>query len=318
MYGRFTDVRSRLGGISQAAFREKEISIVRRLVSARCDVIAVQEVVSRSDESSQEVLELLAQALKVGSGRTFTARIGFTNDEGMRNGFLVANDRASIENVLSYHKVELPKLSPDQKPRFFGRAPLEIQIAVKPRGDSRPMVVSLINFHFKSRAGGGEDPTGLEWETYRMEMAEALRRIILERHKTGLSGAGNILVVLGDRNSDFDSATAKILDGTLTLGDFQTGAPCRLGKRGTPLCQGPTVKPPTLFSVLTLDPEVKLLGGTYSRGGRKFWLDDILLAGSSLGFAWSSDGREGDFDSGVVAEPKEASDHSLIYVRLYW
>lgn len=318
MYGRYTEVRSRLGNLSVEEFREREAGLVRRMVSARCDIVAVQELVARTDDKADEVVALFAQALRRGSGRVFDGKAGFSNDEGLRNGILVARDRGAIENVVSYHRAELPKLSEDQKPRFFGRGPLEAQIRIQPRGEAASELLTIINFHFKSRAGSADDPTGLGWETYRMEMAEALRRIVLERHRASMSGGGGIVVLAGDRNADFDSATAKILEGVLELEDFKTGAPCRLGKRGTPLCQAGRTRAPLLSSTLTLDPEVFLLGGTYQFGARKFWLDDILLPSAATGFGWTSATQEGDFDSGVIAEPEGVSDHALVYTRLYW
>jgi hypothetical protein len=318
MYGRFSEVRPRLGNITPEEFREREAGLVRRMVSARCDVIAVQELVARNDDKAYEVVELLAHALRRGSGRVFQGKAGFSNDEGLRNGILVARDRGKIENLVSYHRAELPKLSEDQKPRFFGRGPLEAQIRIQPRGEAASKLLTVINFHFKSRAGGADDPTGLGWETYRMEMAEALRRIVLERHQASMGGAGGIVVLAGDRNADFDSATARILEGVLELEDFKTGAPCRLGKRGTPLCQAGHARPAVLSSTLTLDPETSLIGGTYQFGAKKFWLDDILLPSAATGFGWTSATQEGDFDSGVVSEPEGASDHALVYTRLYW
>ncbi len=318
MYGKYADVRGKLGNISLAGFREKENAIARRVIAAGCDVLAVQEVISRSDDKAEEVLKGLATMLKSATGRSFDSRAGFSNDEGMRNGFLVARDRAVIENVVSYHQVELPKLSKEQKPRFFGRAPIEIQIQVKPQGETPRRILSLVNFHFKSRAGGAEDPTGLEWETYRMEMAEGLRRVLEDRHKQSFQSGQTILVVMGDRNSDADTATAKILDGTLSLKDFQTGGACRLSKRGVPLCKVGTPGQPILFSPLVLDPETSLLHGTFKQKKELYWLDDILLPASALGFAHSSLKEEGDFDSGVLSEPPEASDHSLAYVKLRW
>lgn len=264
MYGKYADVRGKLGNISLAGFREKENAIARRVISAGCDVIAVQEVISRSDDKAEEVVRSLATMLKSATGRSIPA-LDLATTKECANGFLVARDRAVIENVVSYHQVELPKLSAEQKPRFFGRAPLEIQIQVKPQGETPRRVLSLINFHFKSRAGGAEDPTGLEWETYRMEMAEGLRRVIEERHKQSFQSSQTILVLMGDRNSDFDSATARILDGTLKLKDFQTGGACRLSKRGVPSCKVGTPGQPILFSPLTLDPETSLLHGTFKQ-----------------------------------------------------
>jgi len=318
MYGKFADVRGKLGNLSAGEFREKEEAIARRILSAGCDVVAVQEVIASTDVKAAEVLKALAKVFKETTGRYFDTRVGVSNDEGMRNGFLVARDRASIDNVVSYQQVELPKLSADQKPRFFGRAPIEIQIQVKPQGETPRRVISLVNFHFKSRAGGAEDPTGLEWETYRMEMAEGLRRVIEERHKQSFQSGQIILMVLGDRNSDSDSATAKILDGTLKLSDFQTGGACRLSKRGVPLCKAGVSSQAILLSPLLLDPETSLLHGTFKQKKQLYWLDDILLPAAALAFAHGSLKDEGDYDTGVISEPAEASDHALAYVKMRW
>ena len=133
-----------------------------------------------------------------------------------------------------------------------------------------------------------------------------------------MSGGRNILLVLGDRNSNFDSASAKILDGILSLKQFQGSAPCRLSKRGAPLCKAGAAQPQKLFSVLTSDPRTKERQGTYHYKGIYSWIDDILMPASALPFAWEGPTSTGKYDSGVLYEPSAASDHALIWVRLNW
>ena len=125
-------------------------------------------------------------------------------------------------------------------------------------------------------------------------------------------------MLLGDRNSNFDVASARILDGTLNLSNFQADGSCRLSKRGVPLCKSGASMPQRLFSVLTSNRSVFVLPGTFSYKGEYSWLDEILMPAESLPFAWKSPFVESQYDSGVVYSPKDASDHALVYVRLNW
>ncbi|MCO6429829.1 MAG: hypothetical protein J5J00_03130 [Deltaproteobacteria bacterium] len=316
-YGTPAATAARLG-LTKEEFDKKQSALVSRFKRAGCDVIAVQEVVAKSQLAGDKVLQQLASALKEVTHRKFEVKTGSSNDSNLRNGFLVASDRAEIVNALSYSKVELPKISEKQKPRFFSRGPLEIQLTVKSRGGTEAKTVTLINLHFKSQSGGRGDPTGLEWETHRMEMSEALRRIIESRHKGALARGDSILVVLGDRNSNFDLASSRILEGGLILQHFQGEAPCRLSKRGVPLCQENVNLPQILFSVLREDRQTRYLTGTFHYKGTYSWLDDILLPAESLRTAWERYDIEGDYNSGVLFTPEAASDHALVWVKLNW
>ena len=305
-------------GISQSEFQEQEKALVVRFGTVDCDVVAVQEILARNEESGKKVLRTLADILKARTGRFYDVAVGSSSDPNLRNGYLVAKDRAEILNMLSYTKVELPKISAEQKPRLFTRGPYEIQIQVKPRGEDKSRTVTLVNMHFKSKAGAAGDPTGLEWETYRMEMAEGLRRIIESRHKRSLYSAETPLIVLGDRNANFDLASAKILEGSLSLEDFKSDGNCRLSKRGVPLCKPNIAAPQLLFSVLTSDPEVKNQPGTFQYKNVYSWIDDILLPADTLRLAWTTFDTPGNYDSGVVYEPSASLDHAMTYVRLNW
>ncbi len=320
-WGLIGDIRVRKPTVTEEEIAAKEAALVQRFVRAQCDVIAAQEILGKSMERTQLALERLGTALTKKTGRRFSAHAAASNDQFLHNGFLVATDRAEVLNLTSYRKVELPKLVKKQRARYFTRGPFEIQLSVRPRGsEAAPKTVTLVGFHFKSKGGTNQDPAGLQWETYRMEMAEGLRRVVENRHARSFGSGDTILVLLGDRNSNFDEASARILEGTLTLQEFQNANPaCRLSKRGVPLCRGQTVRPQRLFSVLTGDPQTKNQPGTHRFRNEYSWLDEILLPHESLRHAWERYDSEGDFASGVVYEGgKTASDHALVWVKLNW
>ncbi len=317
-YGSFSDVRARVPTITEDLYEEKEIALLDRFERTRCDVIALQEIISPSELAAKAVMQKLVNLMKRRTNRAFDFAYGNSNDPTLRNGFLVAKDRATIETKASYEQVELPKLTEEQKTRLFSRGPFEVQLTVKGRGGSASKTVSIITFHFKSKGGKGRDPAELEFETYRMEMAEALRRLAYARYRDAFTSGKTLLVLLGDRNSHFDTASAKILEGSLNLKDFQKDGACRLSKRGVPLCKAGNATPPKLFSVLTGDPQTKLLTGTFKYKDEYSWLDEILMPVPSLDYARMNVLEEGDYDSGVVSQPEAASDHSMVYVRLNW
>lgn len=319
-YGSLRAVRSRVRSMDEERLAHKEAALVVRFMRSRCDVIAVQEVLGSGYEDARRNLQRLAAILQSRSGRPVSAYVGQSNEKKVFNGFLILEDRSEVLNTLSYAPAELPKLSEEQRPRMFVRGPFEIQLKVRSLQESAASrLVSLVTFHFKSQASfGASDPAELEWETYRMEMAEALRRIVLNRHTKSFSSGENILVLLGDRNSHFNSASAEILRGSLKLEDFQGEAPCRISKRGVPLCQTETATAPVLHSVLNEDPQTRFYPGTYHYKNVYSWLDDILVPTEVLPFARVAKEVEGDYDSGVFAELPQASDHALVWVRLDW
>lgn len=318
LFGTFPVLKKRQLSYSKVMHEAKINDLTERFVTAQCDVIAVQEVIGKTDQETEAALNELSMALRKRTNRFFEVRVAPPADGHMTLGFLVALDRANILHTLSYSRVELPRINKKQKPRLFTRTPLEIQLAVQSRDSELVKTVSVINFHFKSKRGGEGDPTGLEWETYRMEMAEALRKIIEIRHKSSLAASESILLVVGDRNSNFDVATARILEGSLGLASFASEGPCRLSKRGVPLCRAESGLPRKLFSVLTSNEGVHTLPGTFSYKGEYSWLDELLMPAESLRYAWRTSTSEGQYNSGVVYSPKEASDHALVYVKLNW
>ncbi len=303
----------KLGAIG---YKQKVSGLVERFKVAGCDVIAVQEILGKKEEDAKAALDFLAAVMRSQIQRPFEARVSPAGDGRTRVGYIVALDRASIENLVSYGRIELPKLDPQEKTSIFERVPLEIQLEVKGQGDAPNKIVTLINFHLKSKAGASADPTALEYETVRMQMAEAISRIIDIRHSQNLDD--NILAIMGDRNTDSQMAAAKILDGSLALMDFQKDGACRLSKKGLPICQTEKRRPQKLFSPLTSDRHTSGVAGTYFYKEEASWIDDILLTSTGLKFARVSIFEDDDFDTGTISNPKIASDHSLVFVRLNW
>lgn len=317
-FGSFVDMRKRVKILTPSIYGGKVAALARRFVMLQCDIIALQEALGSSRERTVESLQTLTGEMRRRSGRVFDAYAGDSNDKFLRNAFLVARDRAEVLNTVSYAGVDLPRLSQKQRPRKFVRGPFEIEVLVKPKGDAEQKKIFLVSYHLKSQRNIPADPAELEWETYRMEMTEAIRQIVMKRHAGIFEEGGDILVVLGDRNSNFDSASARILEGKLELGHFQEDPICRLSKRAVPLCKPGNVKPAVLFSVLTNSAGIRNFPGTYRYKDIFSWLDDIALPEINLPFARVKYDVEGEYDAGVIYEPKEASDHGMTWVRLNW
>jgi hypothetical protein len=318
LFGSFDTMTRGNPTYTRQKYQQKIDDLVSRFITARCDVVAVQEVIGKTQADGEVALDQVAARWRERANRFFRVTTAPPSEGSMTNGFIVALDRAAVEQALPYGRVQLPKIWSRQKPRLFSRPPYELQLSVKARDTGAVKAVSIVNFHFKSKRGGQDDPTGLEWETYRMEMSEGLRRVLEMRHKDAFASGESILVVLGDRNSNFDVASARILEGSLALSSFGEKGPCRLSKRGVPLCVAESELPRRLFSVLTSNSNSAMHPGTYLYKGEYSWLDDIIMPAESLRYAWQTAFSEGVYDSGLIATPEGASDHALVYVTLNW
>lgn len=318
LFGSFESMSRGNPSYTRQKYEKKIDDLVSRFVAAKCDVVAVQEVIGKTQAEGEAALNKLTTRWRERSNRFFKTMTAPPSEGSMTNGFIVALDRATVEQALPYGRVQLPKIWSRQKPRLFSRPPYELQLSVKSRHSQSIKAVSIVNFHFKSKRGGQDDPTGSEWETYRMEMSEGLRRVLEMRHKDAFASGESILLVLGDRNSNFDVASARILEGSLALSSFGEKGPCRLSKRGVPLCVAESELPRRLFSVLTSNATSVAYQGTFNYKGEYSWLDDILMPAESLRYAWQTAFSEGVYGTGLIATPEDASDHALVYVALNW
>jgi hypothetical protein len=316
-FGTLAEWKERTGNTSDGIYATKISGLVERINRAQCDIIVVQELLGKDKVSTEKGAALLVKKLSEFGGKPFQAVIHRSEGQTAHIGMLYATNLVDVVNQTSYERVELPKLSDSERPRYFARAPFEVQFASKKSGNDTSRLLTVIGIHFKSKSGSENDPTGLQFETVRMQMAEAVRRIVGLRHQRSLEVSDSILVVAGDRNSDPSSASARILEGALSLASFAQKGPCRLGKSATPLCMAGSALPQRLFSVLTRGIRTQHVRGSFSYKGVPEWIDDILIPQVSLHYAQGGAGPL-DYDAGVVTTPPDASDHALAYVRLNW
>ncbi len=316
LFGTFSDSEIRQPSLTKEEYKIKLNSLVERFMRARCDIIAVQEVLGEKTEAFKALLTLRERLRK--KWNRFFNIVNGDGEYASRCAFLFAIDKVELLHSVTYQGVELPKINPQDASRSFPRAPLEVQLRTLSGIGAEKKILRLITFHFKSKRGGWKDPAQLEYETHRMVMAEALRRIILSRHNGAVRKGTSPLILLGDRNSDEFSASARILEGSIHLGNFFNGKTCRIGGGGAPLCTPMARGPQDFFSVLTSDVETRSQGGTFLYKKKPVWLDDILLPAEALHYARTRLDDSGNYDSGLLFEPKEASDHALAYVKLNW
>ena len=288
------------GAANEQELRDRTFALTDRILAGDCDIVAVQEILAGSASGARRRLDALAQHLSRVAKRSFESYVGPSNDKSLTLGFLVDSSLFDLKDVRSHHRTILPTLALRQRPRRFARGPLEITL--RPR-DGRGRQLVLFNFHFKSKYAGYRDPAKLLWEGQRMESAEALRRIAIKRFEK-LQRSDPIVVLLGDRNSEPSSASGHILRGELELGDFRKG--CQAEASGAIFCPKALFDSVRVHSVFDESARQRL-GGTHRYRGKANWIDDILMIGQS-----SQQRRE----AGIVWQPRNASDHALIYVRI--
>ncbi len=293
------------------AIREVRATLLsERIAKAKCDIVAVQELTAKRMDHAKSVCNKLIEKLANQTNSKWECVIGDLGEGQHRLAFLFKTKNLSVTEAISHINAPIPKLSKIDKPSTFQRPPLEAVFQFKSQKISRRL--AIFNIHLKSKSGGEKDPTSLKWEIQRMEQAEAIRSLALNR-----SVKSQIPVLIaGDRNSNFNSPTAKILTGELTLKDFSELAPCRVTSKLIPVCKRDVIKPPFFVSPIILDKSNLSIGGTFSYKKKLEFLDDILIDVKSLGLVQKHHFSLKEFNSGILFEPSEASDHALVWVRL--
>lgn len=291
-------------------------ALVERFIEGRCDLVAVQEVAGKNKRAAAASLNRLARRLSERTGRTFRGEVGEARDPSIRNGFLIADSLGKPAEIISYTDEEIPSVSRRRSAGFFVRAPLGVVIPISraaPDG-ARHSEVSrrffVLNVHSKSRHGGEKDPTGTQFETLRMEYAEATRLIV--RRELARLGAGTVAVVLGDHNTHELSASADILTGEYLLADFQPGGACGLTRDLEPDCSRAVSHPPMLVGLFELRRNRaprRYRGGSFRYRGKESLIDEILISPADLPLVTGPEGGLRIAFKGVLGE---GSDHRLL------
>ena len=287
---------------SKKKVRKQRNYLIQRILKAKCDVIAVQEVLGENKQKAQKHLERFAVALSAKTRKSFQALVGESFDKRIRNGFLLNQRKVKLLKQENYAGTYLPKLQVRGPAKKFSRGPFTVLIEVG--GLMQPLY--LINIHFKSKSKSHLDPTRTEYEITRMEMAEAVRKIAEKQSNA-------IVLILGDRNSDERSATAMILRGERELRDFSSSGECRLSKYKKPVCSG-SLRDRDFVGLFALRKRrfaKEYPNASYRYKKRWYLYDEILVPEKELFMFERGNGR---LAIGFEGQIYRGSDHKLLWV----
>ena len=291
---------------------------VTRFLKQNCDLIAVQELVDKNDGDAKKTIRLLTQKLS-NKSKAKRKRYKFlsivtrqTNLE-QKIGVIVNRNIFRVEKAdLQKYKV-LPKHTTSQRPRVNLRTPLLVRLSLR---KNKNIKLSVFIIHFKSKHGAKDDPQKLMWETYRMEMAQELNERINKEIKKG-----QIVIVMGDRNSEINSASNLILTGKLKLSDFKNqldestkSRGCKILKDLSIYCDDFTenrTKNFELSSLVYKDYDSKI--GSYNYKGKLNKIDDIITNNERVGIKLKK------IKGGVllISEKIEPSDHKMVWAKVF-
>ncbi len=294
-----TSSRSRLP--EEESAEEKVSSLVHRMKTVGCDVVAIQEISGSDSRAAERSLEPLRKKLSLEMRREYRAFLGDTEDHSIRNGFLLAEDLATTVRFESYVHEPLRRLNFYGPVGRFLRSPVGLILRIATESGSRKVLI--LNIHFKSRAFGYKDVHGTDFELLRMEMAETSRCLLLREQRA--LGRDTLVVLLGDRNSDRASASAEILSGRRRLEDFRRSSGCRLDESLEPDCDG-AAHALQLIPILEKQDSV---AGTYRYQGKDELLDEILISAESF----PSVQNGGGLRAGAEGTYRRGSDHKLVW-----
>ncbi len=289
---------------SKKELLKQKAALTKSFYQAKCDLIATQEVISSTPEDAIKVLESLASELSKLTHKKYLVVSGQSNDPFSKQGYILRQDLFRLEYAESYSDYLLKPLTRWEKNRYFSRGPLRIDLREIKTGQK----LTLINFHFKSKAAFHSfDSTKFQFEYDRLQMAQGLHDIANNIQK---ELPENLMFLLGDRNSTYESASARTLAGEIDLSHFKQQI-CQLSKDLTADCNTKLPTKPKYISLLeqagkTLYPNEKIIKN-FTR------IDEILIAKKSLETLQKNNYK---ISAKMLARDLIASDHSLFYITI--
>ena len=282
--------------------------LVDRISEVGCAVVALQEVPGNMDQSTQIVDMLSAKLEEKLNSSHFDKLLGPSNDPYIRNAFIFDANRVKLMRSKSLYHDSLPRFSSRSGPTSYARGPLMAEFEVLNKNMTKRLV--LINYHLKSKSRGFKDKTGLDFEVSRLLSAAGIR----ERMDEFMRGhkAEYVEVLLGDRNADYDSASAKVFSGELDMNDFRGNNSCEIVQSGQAVCDAEHYVNPVFMGTLeSKNREENENFVTHSYRGRGSILDEIYISKEDFDRTLDLNGR---IRAGVVGEFSKGSDHLLTWV----
>lgn len=280
--------------------------LVSRMSKAACSLIALQEVTGKNEREASRVLDSLVQSLQARTAKSYEVILSRTNDSYIRNAFLVSKNDFLIEDVEYWNDHLVPQFDYRGAPRGHARGPLAVTLRTHALPQNRLFVVTD---HLKSKTRAWKDPTNTEFEFGRVSSAAHIKNQLLKKRSNNA-----IEIFLGDRNTDTGSATAHVLSGALSFGDFKRNGVCEISSYGSPLCDKTAYKKPDFIPVLeTLRKENKKEIYTY-KTFRPEILDEVYIFEEDMRYIKN---RFNEISAGVEGEYKKGSDHLLIWVEIF-
>ncbi len=294
-------------------------ALAKRISQKECDVIALQEVLGKDKRSSLKILNKLASLLKKLSGDSYSAYVGSSNDFRIRNGFLVSNKVLTVKNSWTFSDTPLTRVDKFSPGRHFIRGPFALELELKDNSNSIHFKrIILLSFHFKSKWNAYKDPSKSDFEFSRMQSSESLRKIVEELKEKAKES--RVILALGDRNSESNSASSSILSGRNILDDFinKDSKLCKTSYKLKTLCKPDYKRKIRLVDLFSY--RHRKFGNKYKVWSLRFrkkgmLYDEVYIPLKDL---WIASNKDGIPSVGITNKPKKASDHSLLWVDLNW
>lgn len=290
--------------------KEQRAELVERMLNASCEIVALQEVYGEDEKEAERNIKDLASSYSSVLNKKVDYYLGKTKDPYIRNGFLVVNSDLEFLDLKDYLSVPLERLSALGPIGRFIRAPIALEL----RDRKSLKKYFVLNIHFKSKSFGFKDHSGYNFEPLRMEMAETTRDILFKEVRN--SKEKTVFVVLGDRNADYNEASAEILSGKRELDDFVTNN-CSLTSELVANCNNIEVRTEKVIPLFATKKRESLNSrelGSYLYKKKIELIDEIYILPEDLNLVKN---KNKQFAIGVEGAFFKGSDHKLVWAEFY-
>ncbi|MCB0346071.1 MAG: hypothetical protein KDD66_13200 [Bdellovibrionales bacterium] len=339
-YGLRGEVRKLLRGARSLTknLRTRERSIVKAASTAKCDILALQNVVGRDLVTIREALEILGKKLtKEREDTEWESIVGETNNRFLRNAFLINTKRAAVGRFESFTATLLPRFDIFERPKF-AHGPLEVEVTVKGQGDAETRRIVLLTMNLQERIAPRKPEPSLE----RMQMAEAIKQLgMLNQQKLNPLDP-NMLFILGELSGDMRSPESYILEGRRQLPDFKQDGICALDEENKTrfTCKEKILRPAVflplnrqswhgdfVYRKITNEDEEEVFARAYQLSTQARLKDKnqmirqtsgIFTVQADIKHVWNLPWTPGDLKSGAIEVKTSVPDSPLVWAELNW